>query len=604
MSQKADGTIYIDTSIDTSGIDEGMKTLGNDIQKNTKDMGKAGKELGKEFSEGFEEGVSSPTDGIQQKLNSVSSSMTNFGNKMSLAVTAPLVALGGKMVNAASDMEENLNKVDVAFGKSADNVKSWADTATESFGLSKNQALEATSLFGDMATSMGLPQDAAADMSTSLAGLAGDLASFKNIDIEQAMTALNGVFTGETESLKTLGIVMTETNLKQFAEDAGLVYNEMSQAEKVQLRYAYVMEATKNAQGDYARTADGTANSMRTLQATFDNLIALLGTSLLPAITPVIQFITDLLKKFSELEPGTQKMIVIIGAVLAALGPVVSVVGGIISVVSTLIPIITAVVSALNPITLAIGAVIAAIVLLIKNWDAVKAKMQEFDEFLQEIFAKDFTEVFGPVLGEALNAFFQNVENIWNSIKQIFNGIVTFISGVFAGDWEKAWEGIKDIFEGVFKAFEALAKAPLNAVIGAINGLIGGVEKGLNKIIEMINDIDFDIPDWVPVFGGKSFDINIPKVKSVKIPYLAQGAVIPPNSPFMAVLGDQRRGTNIETPEDLLRKVVREEAGRSNGNGGVLHAHLYLDGKEVLTSVIDMAKFEQTATGVNPLSLT
>ena len=394
MSQKADGTIYIDTSIDTSGIDEGMKTLGNDIQKNTKDMGKAGKELGKEFSDGFEEGVSSPTDGIQQKLNSVSSSMTNFGNKMSLAVTAPLVALGGKMVSAASDMKENLNKVDVAFGKSADNVKAWADTATESFGLSKNQALEATSLFGDMATSMGLPQDAAADMSTSLAGLAGDLASFKNIDIEQAMTALNGVFTGETESLKTLGIVMTETNLKQFAEDAGLVYNEMSQAEKVQLRYAYVMEATKNAQGDYARTADGTANSMRTLQATFDNLIALLGTSLLPAITPVIQFITDLLKKFSELEPGTQKMIVIIGAVLAALGPVVSVVGGIISVVSTLMPIITAVVSALNPVTLAIGAVIAAIVLLIKNWDAVKAKMQEFDEFLQEIFAKDFTEVF------------------------------------------------------------------------------------------------------------------------------------------------------------------------------------------------------------------
>lgn len=602
MSQKADGTIYIDTSIDTSGIDEGMKTLGNDIQKNTKDMGKAGKELGKEFSDGFEEGVSSPTDGIQQKLNSVSSSMTNFGNKMSLAVTAPLVVLGGKMVNAASDMEENLNKVDVAFGKSADNVKAWADTATESFGLSKNQALEATSLFGDMATSMGLPQDAAADMSTSLAGLAGDLASFKNIDIEQAMTALNGVFTGETESLKTLGIVMTETNLKQFAEDAGLVYNEMSQAEKVQLRYAYVMEATKNAQGDYARTADGTANSMRTLQATFDNLIALLGTSLLPAITPVIQFITDLLKKFSELEPGTQKMIVIIGAVLAALGPVVSVVGGIISVVSTLMPIITAVVSALNPVTLAIGAVIAAIVLLIKNWDAVKETMQKFDDFLQEIFSKDFTEVFGPVLGEALNAFFQNVENIWNSIKQIFNGIVTFISGVFAGDWEKAWEGIKDIFEGVFKAFEALAKAPLNAVIGAINGLIGGVEKGLNKIIEMINDIDFDIPDWVPVFGGKSFDINIPKVKSVKIPYLAQGAVIPPNAPFMAMLGDQKHGTNIEAPLDTIKQAVREVVG--NGNGGVLHAHLYLDGREVFETFIDMAKMEQTATGVNPMLLT
>ena len=609
MSAKADGTIIIDTKIDTDGIPEGMESMMKDIKSGTRNVENLGKETGEKFTDGFEKGIGDMPDipieektlSAKEKLDTFSSSMTNFGNKMSLAVTAPLVALGGKMVSAASDMEENINKVDVAFGKSADGVKAWADTATESFGLSKNQALEATSLFGDMATSMGLPQDAAADMSTSLAGLAGDLASFKNIDIEQAMTALNGVFTGETESLKTLGIVMTETNLKQFAEDAGLVYDEMSQAEKVQLRYAYVMEMTKNAQGDYARTADGTANSMRTLQASFDNLIALLGSSLLPAITPVIQFITDLLQKFSELDPATQKVIVIIGAVLAALGPVMSVVGGIISVVSTLIPIITAVVGALNPVTVAIGAVIAAIFLLIKNWDAVKAKMQEFDEFLQEIFAKDFTEVFGPVLGEALNAFFQNVENIWNSIKQIFNGIITFISGVFAGDWEKAWEGIKDIFEGVFKAFEALAKAPLNAVIGAINGLIGGVESGLNKIIEMINGIDFDIPDWVPVFGGKSFDINIPKVKSVKIPYLAQGAVIPPNAPFMAVLGDQRHGNNIETPEDLLRKVVREESGRNSGNGATYHFVAQLNGQTLFEQFIDQARLNQVSTGQNIL---
>lgn len=611
MSAKADGTIIIDTKIDTDGIPEGMESMIKDIESGTKDVESLGKETGEKFSDGFEKGLGDmpdPTEpmemqskSIQEKLNTLSGSMTNFGNKMSLAVTAPLVALGGKMVSSASDMEENINKVDVAFGKSADGVKAWADTATESFGLSKNQALEATSLFGDMATSMGLPQDAAANMSTSLAGLAGDLASFKNIDIEQAMTALNGVFTGETESLKTLGIVMTETNLKQFAEDAGLVYDEMSQAEKVQLRYAYVMETTKNAQGDYARTADGTANSMRTLQASFDNLIAILGESLLPAITPIIQFITDLLQKFSELDPKTQKVIVIIGAVLAAIGPVVSVIGGIISVVSTLIPIITAVVSALNPVTLAIGAVIAVIVLLIKNWDTVKETMQKFDDFLQEIFAKDFTEVFGPVLGEALNAFFQNVENIWNSIKQIFNGIVTFISGVFAGDWEKAWEGIKDIFEGVFKAFEALAKAPLNAVIGAINGLIGGVESGLNKIIEMINGIDFDIPDWVPVFGGKSFDINIPKVKSVKIPYLAQGAVIPPNAPFMAVLGDQRHGNNIETPEDLLRKVVREEAGRGNGNGATYHFVAQLNGQTLFEQFVSQAQLNQMATGQNIL---
>ena len=117
----------------------------------------------------------------------------------------------------------------------------------------------------------------------------------------------------------------------------------------------------------------------------------------------------------------------------------------------------------------------------------------------------------------------------------------------------------------------------------------------------MINDIDFDIPDWVPVFGGKSFDINIPKVKSVKIPYLAQGAVIPPNAPFMAVLGDQRHGNNIETPEDLLRKVVREESGKNSGNGATYHFVAQLNGQTLFEQFIDQARLNQVSTGQNIL---
>lgn len=573
MSGKADGTIYIDTLINTDGIPDGIDNMIKDIESGTKDVEDLGEKTGEKFSEGFEKGISDmpdPTEPIEQqsksfqdKLNSFSGSMTKFGAATSVAVTAPLVALGGQMVSSASDMEENLNKVDVAFGNSSEAVKSWAETATESFGLSKNQALEAASLFGDMGTSMGLSQEEAANMSTSLAGLAGDLASFKNIDVEQAMTALNGVFTGETESLKTLGVVMTETNLKQFAEDAGLVYEEMTQAEKVQLRYAYVMKQTANAQGDYSRTSDGTANSMRTMQASFDNLIAILGESLLPAITPIIQFITDLLEKFSELDPETQKVIVIIAAVAAAIGPIATVIGGIASAISTLIPIIGAVVAAINPVTIAIAAAVAAIVLLIKNWDAVKAKMQEFDAYLQNIFATDFTEIFGPRLGEILNGFFQNVENIWNGIKDIFGGVIEFIQSVFSGDWKKAWESVKKIFEGIWNLMVAFIKKPINDIISMVNALVGGIAAGINAIIDLLNSLKFTVPDWVPEFGGKSFSLNIPKISVPKIPYLATGAVIPPNAPFMAMLGDQRHGMNLEAPEDLIRQIVREEAGAS-----------------------------------------
>lgn len=573
MSGKADGTIYIDTLINTDGIPDGIDNMIKDIESGTKDVEDLGEKTGEKFSEGFEKGISDMPDPIEpieqqsksfrDKLNSFSGSMTKFGAVTSVAVTAPLVALGGQMVSSASDMEENLNKVDVAFGNSSEAVKSWAETATESFGLSKNQALEAASLFGDMGTSMGLSKEEAADMSTSLAGLAGDLASFKNIDVEQAMTALNGVFTGETESLKTLGVVMTETNLKQFAKDAGLVYEEMTQAEKVQLRYAYVMKQTANAQGDYSRTSDGTANSMRTMQASFDNLIAILGESLLPAITPIIQFITDLLEKFSELDPETQKMIVIIAAVAAAIGPIATVIGGIASAISTLIPIIGAVVAAINPVTIAIAAAVAAIVLLIKNWDAVKAKMQEFDAYLQNIFATDFTEIFGPRLGEILNGFFQNVENIWNGIKDIFGGVIEFIQSVFSGDWKKAWESVKKIFEGIWNLMVAFIKKPINDIISMVNALVGGIAAGINAIIDLLNSLKFTVPDWVPEFGGKSFSLNIPKISVPKIPYLATGAVIPPNAPFMAMLGDQRHGMNLEAPEDLIRQIVREEAGAS-----------------------------------------
>lgn len=614
MSSKADGSIIIDTKIDTSGIDESMKSLGKDIEKSTEGIGKTGKKTGEEFAKAFKEGAGEPlseplseplekqTQGVQERLNALSGSMTSFGTKMSLAVTAPLTMLGSQMVSSASDMQENLNKVDVAFGNSAENVKAWAETATESFGLSKNQALEAASLFGDMGTSMGLTQAEASNMSTSLAGLAGDLASFKNIDVEQAMTALNGVFTGETESLKTLGIVMTETNLKQFAEDAGLVYNEMSQAEKVQLRYAYVMEMTKNAQGDYARTSDGTANSMRTLSATMDNLIAVLGESLLPAITPIIQFITDLLTKFGELDPGIQQVIVIIGAVLAAIGPVATAIGGIISVVSTVIPIISAVIGALNPVTLAIGAVVAAIALLIANWDKVKEAMQKFDDFLQNVFATDFTEIFGSALGEPLNAFFQNIENIWNSIKRIFNGVIEFVTGVFSGDWEKAWNGVKEIFGGIWDLMLSYIKMPINGIIGLINGLVGGVVEGINFIIRAINSLDFDIPDWVPMIGGSHVGFDIKEITPPKIPYLATGAVIPPNAPFMAVLGDQRRGTNIEAPLDTIKQAVREVVG--NGGGNItLHNMLHINRRVVLDEMIEEAKIRQSTTGRNIFDL-
>lgn len=263
------------------------------------------------------------------KLEAVGGKLSSAGNTLSAAVTAPLLAAGGAAIVMASDYEESLNKVDVAFGDSAERVKEFAQTTVDSYGIAEGTALDMAALFGDMATSMKVPREEAAEMSERLVGLAGDLASFKNISLDQVGTALKSIFTGETESLKELGVVMTEANLDAFslAEGFGKTTDEMTEAEKVQLRYQYVLSATQNAQGDYARTADGTANSLRTLQESAKELGVAFGQELLPQITPLIQKGTKLVKSFGEMGDEEKKLIVSTAAVAAAAGPAVKVLG-------------------------------------------------------------------------------------------------------------------------------------------------------------------------------------------------------------------------------------------------------------------------------------
>ncbi len=501
-------------------------TLSAKITGDAAEFAKAFK-IAEKSTDGFE----AKFEKFSKKLDSIGSSFQKTGAKMSLAVTTPIVMGGKKMISAASDYEENLNKVDVAFGNSSQSIKDWANNATKQFGLSKNQALEATSLFGDMATSMGLTQPAAADMSMSLAGLAGDLASFKNLSIDEAMTALNGVFTGETESLKRLGVVMTETNLEEFASKTGQVYKEMSQAEKVQLRYNYVMEMTKNAHGDYANTADGTANSMRTFTGAVDNLNIALGQHLLPMLTPLVQKATEMVQRFSEADPNLQKLILAFVGIAAVIGPVLILSGTLISSVGSIVGVFGKAAGVIskaggvigllsNPIFIAIAAIVAIIAigyLLMSNWDEIKGKagetwdwvqgkFQEFDNFLTGIFTKDWTENFG-VYGEILNGFFATVSSIWAAIKRIFSGITNFVAGVFTGDWKRAWSGVVDIFGGIWDGLEVIAKAPLNGMISLVNAAIGG-----------INKISVSVPSWVPKYGGRKFGFDIPK-----IPYLYHG---------------------------------------------------------------------------------
>ena len=294
-----------------------------------------------------------------KKFEEFGKKMTSIGSAMSLAITTPLLLIGKQMIKLASDSQEATNKVEVAFGKSADAVKEFASTSLTQFGIAKGSAMDMASTYGDMSTSMGLTQEQAASLSTSLVGLAADLASFKNIGIEQANTALKGIFTGETESLKTLGIVMTEANLKAYALSKGFKGNaeDLTQAEKVLLRYNYVLANTTNSQGDFARTGGGAANQMRMFGESLKEIGDTFGTTVLPSFTKGITLVNNFMKEFAKLDSETKKNIIIGSVFVAAIGPTLVAIGALITAVKT----IGVAIAALNAPIIAVIALVAAL---------------------------------------------------------------------------------------------------------------------------------------------------------------------------------------------------------------------------------------------------
>lgn len=313
-----------------------------------------------------------------ENLEKLGNKIKSVGQGMTVGLTLPIIAAGGAMVKLASDMEETLNKVDVSFGNNSQTVKDWAKSSITSMGLAQQSALDSAALYGDMATGMGLSQKRASEMAMTLTQLGADLASFKNISNDVAQTALKSIFTGETESLKNLGVVMTETNLKQFAMSKGIrkKIKDMTEAEKINLRYNYVLEKTKNAQGDFARTGGGASNQMRMFQENMKELGVALGQYIIPYFTKAIVKLNSMLVGFNKLSPSVKKGILIFGAILAVLGPLVTLIGTVITVVKGLN--IALMFLAANPVVATIIGIVAAVALLgtgiyllWKNWDKV-----------------------------------------------------------------------------------------------------------------------------------------------------------------------------------------------------------------------------------------
>lgn len=223
-----------------------------------------------------------------------------------------------------------------------------------------------------------------------------------------------------------------------------------------------------------------------------------------------------------------------------------------------------------------------------------------FSNFLEKVFRVNFEKTFGLV-GMYMESWGKTLKDIVDSVKQIFQGIIDFVTGVFSSNWRQAWNGVKEIFSGVWGAFAGIVKSPINAIIGFINQLLYAVERMQHGIANALNAISIDLPGWVQALTGySSFGFNIGYISTPRIPYLAQGAVIPPNKEFMAVLGDQKSGNNIEAPESLIRKIVREETGNSSRK---IEVPVYLNRRQIAKAVLEEGQNMRTQTGKNPFAM-
>ena len=745
---------------------------------------------------GFKRGVNQ-VSGSLGGLRSVAGKLA--GTLAAAFAVQKVIQFGAACIQLGSDVAEVQNVVDVSFGRMAYKMEEFADTAITSFGMSELAAKKTGSTYMAMAKGMGVADEAASDMAIALTGLSGDVASFFNLSQEDAAYKLRSIFTGETEALKDLGVVMTQANLQQYAMANGMNSNiqAMSQAERVALQYSFVMNSLKLAQGDFLRTQDSWANQTRILSMQWQQFMSIIGQALTTVLLPVVKMLNTIVAALinmanafnaviTSIFGGAQKQIQATGAAIeganagiassagaAAAGeqeladgtkaaakaaktatasidelnvlqqdtgsagsggssasggtggvanlvpeaavdeaqevpPILEKIKQLIAQIGQLfapsiaawskafdqlsraaksswgiiqgsalelwdtalrplgeyilgdfIPSVTNAFSeTFAPIFADVGSLIMEQFALQFQWacnligDLINSFLLPMFGFLQQViqdmfagikgawdiygqpildglalgfqsvrdilsdvyynlvkpvleeimqqidwlwsehlkplwdnlmeffgafaemvlaiwneyiypWVQQMVDIFAPILAEAIkfvvDAFataFAKISDIVSAVIRILKGLCEFVTGVFTGDWEKAWNGIKDIFGGVWDGIVGVLKGAVNTVIDMINAVLRAVALGVNAIIDKINALSFTVPDWVQGIGGETIGFNFAKFDPPQIPKLARGAVLPANNPFLAVVGDQRRGTNVEAPLETITQAV------------------------------------------------
>jgi len=437
---------------------------------------------------------------------------TAAGTAMTTFITLPIAAALGYSIKSASDLNETVSKTEVVFKSSSKEILDWSNGTLKNIGLAKLSALDMAATFGDMGTSMGLSTKEATSMSKGLVNLTGDMASFKNIKPDEVHTALTSVFTGETESLKRLGIVMTETNLIQFAKTQGITksYKAMTQAEKVQLRYNYVTAMSKNSIGDFQRTQASAANQMRIFTEGIKEASTKIGAVLLPTFVKFVNFANKLLDAFMKLSPKQQEFIVKLSLIVAAIGPIILVlgkfsmaIGAIVTIFGTLGLTASLVIVGITALTGVIAAVIiktyglkTVLGVLTGAFNTVKARVSEFFTLLKaggnpiQLIIFEIARFIGinTTLGQAIIKVRDGFNVMEAGIKKAVTQIWKTASKIFAD--------LRTVLEPFFQQIKDKVIPQVIGMVSELTQLFGAIGNAVAKTVKFIEPIWSGFWSW------------------------------------------------------------------------------------------------------------
>jgi hypothetical protein len=469
-----------------SAVDKASSVISKTVAKSSKEMERLG------------------------RSSRIAEQMDSIGNRALIAGTA-VTGFFASTLGAASSLEESLSKTRVVFGENSEAVIRWAENSAQAFGQSQQDALEAASTYGNLFQAFGVGRQRAQEMSMTLTQLAADLASFNNTTVEEAVIALRSGLSGETEPLKRFGVAINDVRLKDQALKMGLISTTKGALEpgiKAQAAFALIMHDSALAQGDFARTSDGFANSQRIARAELANVTAQIGSALIPAVTELLKSVAPVIKAFAQWakdNPTLVKVIAAIGVVLLGLGVALK-------VATAATWLFNAALWA-NPITWIIAAIIAliaAIAALVIYWDEITAWMKaNTPQWLQDWIQWQIDAI--VYLIEVLSWAWDGISEFFSNFSQVQSALYSAVGDAFSSAWDaivSAWDSMLAYLNGLWDRFY---EAGANIVNSIVDGIKAQAASAVKAVEDMVGKMRAYLP-FSPAKVGPLKDIHRVKI--------------------------------------------------------------------------------------------